>query len=399
MSPRAHASSGAPGSPPGVPSGAPSAAPSEPGQHRRRPPVLAVTSTTTGGDGIAYVGRLLARALDDITGAAAPVVSLEPRHPEGASRWERSRFVARLARAQCGRADWAFFTHVGLARAAAAVPRPWRVPYAVMLNGVEAWDAAMSPGRQRAARGATLRVAISHYTAARARAAHPDIGPIRECPLGLLPGGGELAEGAGAEDPRIVAAIAPLAAVIVGRVASAERYKGHDELLAAWPTVVATVPSAQLVIVGRGDDLPRLRAKAAALGLGETVLFTGYVSDATRDAVLRRATVFAMPSVGEGFGLAYLDAMRAGLPCVACVDSAGAELVRGGRTGILVQRRGAAELGAAVASMLANPGLARQMGEEGRQRYEAEYTYDRFRERLRDVLSNAPPAIAGPRDR
>ena len=104
-----------------------------------------------------------------------------------------------------------------------------------------------------------------------------------------------------------------------------ERYKGHDQLLEA----MTTLPDARLVVAGDGDDRRRLEEKAAALGLGDRTFFTGFLSEATLAELYRRCAAFVMPSRGEGFGLVYLEAMRAGKPVLAARGSAAEEIVRG----------------------------------------------------------------------
>ena len=96
-----------------------------------------------------------------------------------------------------------------------------------------------------------------------------------------------------------------------------ERHKGHEDLHDYWQTVLGRRPDARLAIVGRGNDVKRLEAKATALGLAGSVRFTGFVTDATLDAMLVRAGGFALPSRGEASALGYLRAMRAGVPCIA----------------------------------------------------------------------------------
>jgi glycosyltransferase involved in cell wall biosynthesis len=178
-----------------------------------------------------------------------------------------------LARLQSlRRVNWVVFTHVGIARAQLKVPRQFRRPYAVFLHGIESWSATLDADRRAALRGARVRIAISPHTARRVAAAHPDLPAIETCLLALLPDD---------EAPdRIPADVrvdyGPHAVVIVGRMSSTERYKGHDPLILAWPRVLAEVPNASLVIVGRGDDVERLRTKAAALGLGRSVHFPGF---------------------------------------------------------------------------------------------------------------------------
>lgn len=168
-----------------------------------------------------------------------------------------------------------------------------------------------------------------------------------------------------------------------------ERYKGHDELIECWPLVLHHVPDAQLVIVGKGDDRDRLMKKAAAAGLGDRVLFPGFVDDATRDTILEQAALFAMPSRGEGFGIVYLQAMRLGTPCLGSVADAAGDIIIEGETGRLVDQDDRQALAAAIIPILRDRALRDRMGVAGRRRYEREFTFDRFRDRLSATLGNA----------
>jgi phosphatidyl-myo-inositol dimannoside synthase len=352
------------------------------GSHRT-PIGLAVISLNNDGDGLAHEARLLHRALTELGSGAPELLDLGIREPRPVPTRAQIGFAARLLRTQLtGRVEGWLFNHVGLARAQNWVPRRYRRPYAVMLNGIEAWDPALSPDRVASLRGASARIAISHHTARRVRAVHPEIGEIVACPLALLPE--RRAEGA--SDGALLERIGPRSAAIVGRMSSAERYKGHDQLLEAWPAVVAQVPDAQLVIVGQGDDVARLRAKAGELGIEERVLFTGFVTDATLTALLRRVRVFAMPSHGEGFGLVYLEAMRAGLPCIGSTEDAAGDIIVHGETGFLTGLGSVPELVGHLSSLLSDAELCARMGEAGRRRFDDEYTLDRFKQRLAPLL-------------
>jgi phosphatidylinositol alpha-1,6-mannosyltransferase len=226
--------------------------------------------------------------------------------------------------------------------------------------------------------GAALRVANSHFTARRVAEAHPGIGPIAVCPLALPPDSGR-ASGPAAGD---ISGIGPHAVILVARMISAERYKGHDELLEAWPAVVAQVPDAQLVFVGSGDDTDRLRAKAATLGIGSSVLLTGFVSAERLRALYERAAMCAMPSRGEGFGLVYLEAMSYGLPCIGSVHDAAGEIIDDGVTGMLVDQTDTGMLSESIVHLLQDEGLRRTMGAEGQRRLQREFSYEQFSRRL-----------------
>jgi phosphatidylinositol alpha-1,6-mannosyltransferase len=350
---------------------------------------LAAATLAPAGDGIAYAARLLLRAMSDLGGREPALVELGASGAEPIALRTRVQFFARLARLQSlRRVNWLVFTHVGIARAQLRVPKKMRRPYAVMLHGIEAWSATLDAERREALREARVRIAISPSTARRVAAAHPDLPPIDTCLLGLLPDD---------EHPDRVPAdvrvdYGPHAVVIVGRMSSSERYKGHDQLLLAWPRVIAEVPDASLVIVGRGDDVERLREKAAALALGRSVHFTGFLPDVAVRGILRNAATFAMPSRGEGFGLVYLQAMRAGIPCLGSRDDAAADVIIDGETGLLVPRQDPEAITGALLRLLTDESMRRRMGDGGRRRYENTFTYPRFRARLAGVLARAFPA-------
>lgn len=273
-----------------------------------------------------------------------------------------------------------YFDHVGPARPLAMVPRALLPRYAIQLHGIEIWR-ELTPDRRRVLEHATFLVANSAYTAARARAYLPARHRMRVVPLGIEP-----PLPAGPANAAVLAAAGEGYALIVGRTAGSEGYKGHDELLAVWPQVRHRLPAARLVVAGSGSDLARLRSRAAALGVGEAVCFTGQVDPATLGELYRRAALFAMPSRDEGFGLVFAEAMAAGKPCLALAGTAPAELVLDGETGRLVPEGDPGALADALVELLGETARARALGEAGRRRYERELTATAFERRFLPVV-------------
>ena len=149
----------------------------------------------------------------------------------------------------------------------------------------------------------------------------------------------------------------------------------------------ARSPTRELWIAGGGDDAARLAAKARERGVADCVRFLGRVSDAELGALYRRASVFAMPSRQEGFGLVYAEAMWWGLPCIGSTADAAGQVIAAGETGELVPYGDVAALGArarAACSRIAS-GAAR-MGEAGRRRAREHFGYGRFRADLLTAL-------------
>jgi glycosyltransferase involved in cell wall biosynthesis len=143
------------------------------------------------------------------------------------------------------------------------------------------------------------------------------------------------------------------------------------DLLHAAVELRGRIPGVRIRIVGEGPESVRLRALQAALVLGDTVTFLGDVSRRALAVEYVSAHCFCLPTVQEGFGLVFTEAMAAGLPVVACRAAAVPEVVEDRRTGLLVNPRAPEELAMAMETLLRNPGLSAQMGEAGRRRVEA----------------------------
>lgn len=169
--------------------------------------------------------------------------------------------------------------------------------------------------------------------------------------------------------------------------------KGQDMLIKAMPEIRRRVDGARLVIVGGGPYAEQLQRLAAGCGVDQDVLFTRGVPSAELPAHYAMADVFAMPCRTRGYGLdveglgiVFLEASATGIPVVAG-DSGGApETVKEGQTGHVVDGRSVDEIAAAVSDLLANPDLARKMGEAGRQWIAQEWTWASHTARLSQLV-------------
>lgn len=110
----------------------------------------------------------------------------------------------------------------------------------------------------------------------------------------------------------------------VGRMSAGERYKGQDRVIEALPSLAAAGHDVVYVIAGEGDDRPRLERLAHKIGARGSVLFVGALSFEKLIEAYRMADLFVMPSTGEGFGIAFLEAMACGTPALG-LDVAGAQ--------------------------------------------------------------------------
>jgi len=343
----------------------------------RRAPSLIVTPGLAGADGISVMSRLIARTLEPASVLSlADAQGTERRNGVGVigAGGRKHRFLWRaalLALRGRPRRD-VVCVHLRFAPIAHALAGP-RGRLTVVLVGIEAWR-PLRPSERLALRRADRVVAISAHTRRRFREANPSFAAldIAVCHLG-----------AGAPPPAREAREPTPFALVVGRMAQAERYKGHDLLIEVWPRVMAQCPEARLVVAGGGDDRARLEAEAEKLG--GAVRFTGPVSEGELSALYRDCAFFVMPSRDEGFGLVFLEAMRAGKACIAA-GGAPAELIEDDLTGFLVNPDDPEDLVKATVKLFQDPPLADALGQAGAMRWRSDFTEEAFACRFRALL-------------
>jgi len=250
----------------------------------------------------------------------------------------------------------------------------------VFLHGVESWRPLTPAERYVVARSDRI-IANSHCTADRFIEYNPWFkhAAVDVCPLGLPPAPQDDTDRS-----------AENLALMVARMSSEDRYKGHERLVRTWPFVRSHVPAAELVLVGDGDDRPRLERIAREAGVEDAVRFVGNVDDHELDAWYRRCTFFVLPSDCEGFGLVFLEAMRAGKACISA-PGAGAEVVVDEVTGLVVAADDQGALAAAMTRLFLNRELRARFGRNGQARFRQTFTSRHFADRLRQLVA-APVA-------
>ena len=157
--------------------------------------------------------------------------------------------------------------------------------------------------------------------------------------------------------------------------------KGGLVLLDAFTRVRRAFPKARLLVAGGRAPDPRR--------IPPGVFFLGPVPLPELPALFSQSTVFALPTLREPFGIAFLDAMACGLPCVGTRIEAIPEIVREGETGLLVPPGDPVQLALAIERLLGDPALARAMGARGRARVFAGALWMHVAERLERALARA----------
>jgi lipopolysaccharide/colanic/teichoic acid biosynthesis glycosyltransferase/glycosyltransferase involved in cell wall biosynthesis len=160
---------------------------------------------------------------------------------------------------------------------------------------------------------------------------------------------------------------------VVGFVGRLVSEKGILELIEAMRPVVRTIPEAKLLIVGDKLDSDRDRKTKQVISnlraqddLANHILFTGLIDEVPR--AMAAVDLFVLPSHREGMPRTIIEAMASSKPVVATNIRGCREEVVPGLTGLLVPVNDPAALATAIISLLSDPKLARQMGDEGRRR-------------------------------
>ena len=162
--------------------------------------------------------------------------------------------------------------------------------------------------------------------------------------------------------------------VVLLNVARLAPQKGQKYLILAMVEVCRALPNTKLIIRGEGPLRSDLNALVRSLGLeGKVLLPEQCGSPEAVLTLLRLCDIFLFPSLYEGFGVALVEAMAFEKPCIASNTGPIPEVVRNGRSGVLVEPMDPGALAAAIVKLLADPDAMKAMGRAGRKIVEQKF--------------------------
>jgi phosphatidylinositol alpha-1,6-mannosyltransferase len=292
-------------------------------------------------------------------------------------------------------------THLNFGPIARIAQSSFGTPYILVAHGVDAWE-IKNASRIEALRKANLILSVSRYTRDRLiQEVGLDAHRVKILPNTYDPGMFAIAP----KPPRLLQkyGLQPQTPVIltVGRLADDERYKGYDQIIKALPEIRRAIPDARYLLVGKGSDRPRIEKLIAEVGVSEAVILAGFVPDNELAEHYNLCDIFAMPSLGEGFGIVYLEALACGKPVLAGNKDGSRDAVADGELGLLVDPENTAEIAAEIIRVLrrehSHPILFTP--EALRQRVIELFGFEAFTntvtDLLRPFLDRRPPQIEG----
>lgn len=227
-------------------------------------------------------------------------------------------------------------------------------------------------------------VAISDWTADITRALLAELQLASPPPVRVIELGTDPAQfGAERDRGRLRARFGIGDAPLLLTVARLVPHKGQDVAIRALARLVAEVPRLTYLIVGGGDDGPRLTALAAELGVADRVILAGTLSDDEIAEAYATATVYLGLSRvdrgvhAEGFGISFVEAGASGVPSVAGDSGGVRSAVRDGQTGLVIPPEDVDRATAALRLLLSDEDLRRRMGAAARFAVETHYNWDR----------------------
>ncbi|HEX3874561.1 MAG TPA: glycosyltransferase [Solirubrobacteraceae bacterium] len=163
----------------------------------------------------------------------------------------------------------------------------------------------------------------------------------------------------------------PAARPLLATVGHLVARKRHADVLGA----LAELPDVDYLVIGDGPERPALEALARRLGLSDRVEFAGQLPPAEALRRARRAWIFVMASTDEAFGVAYIEAMAAGIPAIGAAGEPGPAEI--GRGLVLVPPRDPPALAAELDRLLRDQPARAALGIAARQNITDNFTWDR----------------------
>jgi len=171
---------------------------------------------------------------------------------------------------------------------------------------------------------------------------------------------------------------------VVGTMGRLSSVKGQKFLIEAMKEVRSKTSDVQCLIIGSGPEEAALKSQAKSLGVEDRVVFTGaaYMDIAL---YLSCMDVFVLPSIKEGLGLALLEAMSSGRPCIASATGGICDIVKDGINGILTPVADTPAIASAILKILSNSALAEDIATHARDFVKNKFSIDVMADKMIDL--------------
>jgi len=172
----------------------------------------------------------------------------------------------------------------------------------------------------------------------------------------------------------------------VSRLYRGEDHKKIDLVIETMPEVFKTTPNVFYVIIGDGSDRKRLEDLALNNNVSKNVIFAGRVNDDLLPSYYNASDFFVLPSLQEGFGIVFLEAMFYSKPCIGARAGGIPEVITENKTGFLSEPNDKESLIKCILKLINNDDLRKGMGEAGEKRFKENFSFQAFKNRLERII-------------
>lgn len=247
---------------------------------------------------------------------------------------------------------WFVATHANYAKALYIAKQLFGIKYWVIAHGIEVWQ-IRDRSLIQALQAADKIIAVSYYT--RDRLMQEQSLPAQQ--VAVLPNTFHTNRFSIRPKPAHLLAKFNLSThqkiiLTVCRLGKSGVYKGYEQIIQSLPLIRQQMPDIHYVLVGKGDDSLRIKQLIRSLNLEKHVTLAGFIPDVALSDYYNLCDVFAMPSMGEGFGIVYLEALACGKPVLAGNQDGAVDPLLNGQLGCLVNPCNHKEIASALIQIL-----------------------------------------------
>lgn len=170
----------------------------------------------------------------------------------------------------------------------------------------------------------------------------------------------------------------------VTRLSKGEESKGIDTMIKTLPLLIEQIPNIKYSVIGKGEDVIRLKQITKELDVENYVDFLGFVDDI--NAYYQHCDVFSLPSKKEGFGIVYLEAMQYKKPVIGVNFGGSTDVIKHNETGYLCKYDKPRYLANKIELLFSNSFLSNEYGQNGYKYLIDNFTFDKFKNRLEIIL-------------
>ena len=153
---------------------------------------------------------------------------------------------------------------------------------------------------------------------------------------------------------------------------------GLADLVDAFALVKKDIPTAKLVIIGEGSLKEKLKLKIKNLKLEGSIRLAGQVAHEELSRYLSAADIFVRPSLSEGLGTAFLEAMACGLPVIGTPVGGIPDIIHDGQTGLMCRSGDPNDIADKIRALLTDSGLRERLGRAGQEMVRVSYDWNKI---------------------